>query len=292
MTEPTSQTRPRIDVENDYIDAEQLSYEEILSIVSNRDDLSILCLTFRTWFIGLFLTVIFSIVNQYCYFRTDTFSMSPMLVIVLSYPIGRLMHKILPAKTWHIPLINRNFSLNPGPFSIKEHVIIYVMVSAAQTTYAIDTVTVMRTIYSIKPNFIVNVLFILSSQLIGYSIAGIMRRFLVWPSKLIWPGNLPYIALFRTLHEKDVVDCMASPSRWSISRLQFFIIICSIATVYHWLPGYIMPILTAFSWMCLINPKNIILSQLTGHYGLGMGSFQFDWKLLTSYLGSPIITPR
>ncbi|CAF3616206.1 unnamed protein product [Didymodactylos carnosus] len=44
--------------------------------------------------------------------------------------------------------------------------------------------------------------------------------------------------------------------------------------------------------MCLINPKNIILSQLTGHYGLGMGSFQFDWKLLTSYLGSPIITPR
>ncbi|CAF0831630.1 unnamed protein product [Didymodactylos carnosus] len=172
MTEPTSQTRPRTDVENDYIDAEQCSYEEILSIVSNRDDLSILCLTFRTWLIGLFLTVIFSIVNQYCYFRTNTFSIPPMLVIVLSYPIGRLMHKILPAKTWYIPLINRDFSLNPGPFSIKEHVLIYVMVSAAQTTYAIDTVTVMRTVYSIKLNFIVNVLFILSSQLIGYSIAG------------------------------------------------------------------------------------------------------------------------
>ncbi|CAF1316637.1 unnamed protein product [Didymodactylos carnosus] len=283
MTEPTSQTRPRIDVENDYIDAEQLSYEEILSIVSNRDDLSILCLTFRTWFIGLFLTVIFSIVNQYCYFRTDTFSMSPMLVIVLSYPIGRLMHKILPAKTWHIPLINRNFSLNPGPFSIKEHVIIYVMVSAAQTTYAIDTVTVMRTIYSIKPNFIVNVLFILSSQLIGYSIAGIMRRFLVWPSKLIWPGNLPYIALFRTLHEKDVVDCMASPSRcWIIIPIFYYTNLWNSKT---------LPIAT-FDTVLVDTGNNFVLHGSTGtilFYGMYFASLSSILIHTVLYHGRDII---
>ena len=34
--------------------------------------------------------------------------------------------------------------------------------------------------------------------------AGMMRKFLVWPAAMIWPANLVNCALFRTLHnDKD-----------------------------------------------------------------------------------------
>lgn len=43
-------------------------------------------------------------------------------VILVSLPLGRLLARILPKYT--VPLGRFSFSLNPGPFSIKEHVII------------------------------------------------------------------------------------------------------------------------------------------------------------------------
>ena len=53
-----------------------------------------------------------------------------------------------------------------------------------------------------------------------------------------------------------------------------------------------MPVLGAFSWMCMIKPTNYLLSQLTGYHGLGIGSFTFSWFDLTWALGSPMIVPR
>ncbi len=53
-----------------------------------------------------------------------------------------------------------------------------------------------------------------------------------------------------------------------------------------------MPVLGAFSWMCMIKPTNYLLSQLTGYYGLSMGSLSFNWFTLTWTLGSPLIVPR
>lgn len=53
-----------------------------------------------------------------------------------------------------------------------------------------------------------------------------------------------------------------------------------------------MPVLGAFSWMCMIKPTDYLLSQLTGYNGLGMGSFSFSWFNLSWTLGSPMIIPR
>ncbi|CAF0971558.1 unnamed protein product [Didymodactylos carnosus] len=54
-----------------------------------------------------------------------------------------------------------------------------------------------------------------------------------------------------------------------------------------------MPILTTFSWICLIQPRSILLSQLTSCHGLGLGGgcLQFDWNSITAFLGSPIVPP-
>ncbi|CAF1118335.1 unnamed protein product [Didymodactylos carnosus] len=118
---------------------------------------------------------------------------------------------------------------------------------------------------------------------------GVMRRFLIWPSEMVWPGNLPYIAILRTLHESE----QPLSHRWChLTRLNFFILFSTCQMIYYWLPGYIMPVLTAFSWLCMIKSDNILLSQLTGYNGFGIGSLQFDWYTLTSQLSSPIVVPR
>lgn len=125
---------------------------------------------------------------------------------------------------------------------------------------------------------------------------------MVWPAEVIWPQNLPLIALLRTLHEhKNIATAQSSNKSekcnwWQIvvdNRLLFFGFITVITFVYEWFPLYIMPILHSFSWMCMIRPSSDSLSQLTAVRGLaiGGGGLTLDWYEMTKYLGSPLILP-
>ncbi|CAF1532961.1 unnamed protein product, partial [Didymodactylos carnosus] len=100
---------------------------------------------------------------------------------------------------------------------------------------------------------------------------------------------MPIIALLRTMNEKE----QSTTIRWlRLSRINFFLIICTCSAIYYWLPGYTFLILTVFSWICYIKQKNVILAQVTGYNGLGMGAVSFDWQTITTYIGSPILVPR
>lgn len=59
----------------------------------------------------------------------------------------------------------------------------------------------------------------MSTQLIGFSIGGICKRFLVSPPSMIWPTNLVTAALFNTLHAQETSGAQA---RGGISRERFF----------------------------------------------------------------------
>ena len=64
---------------------------------------------------------------------------------------------------------------------------------------------------------------VMSTQLIGFSIGGIARRFLVAPPSMIWPANLINCALFNTLHSQQYTGI---GTRGGISRERFFIYGC------------------------------------------------------------------
>jgi hypothetical protein len=122
--------------------------------------------------------------------------------------------------------------------------------------------------------------------------AGMMRKFLVWPGAMIWPANLVNCALFRTLHnDKEDEDNTEEKPRWKMTRLRFFFFAFLFQFLYYWFPGYIFPVLSLFSWICMIKPDNILLSQLTGINGLGIGAIELDWNAWVSFLGSPIVVP-
>jgi hypothetical protein len=61
---------------------------------------------------------------------------------------------------------------------------------------------------------------VMSTQLIGFSLGGIVRRFLVAPPSMIWPANLVNCALFNTLHLQQYSGI---GSRGGLSRERLFV---------------------------------------------------------------------
>lgn len=183
-------------------------------------------------------------------------------------------------------VIPKSRFFNPGPFNMKEHVLITVMANCSYSTaYAVDIITIQRLFYNQNLGWGGGILLIWTTQFIGYGMAGLLRPFLVYPSSMVWPSNLANISLFTSFHKNDTT--------WSgPSRLRYFGYAFSAMFVYYWLPGYFFQVLTFFSWACWIKPDNLVLAQLTGSYnGLGMLAVSFDWATITSYLGSPLVVP-
>lgn len=63
------------------------------------------------------------------------------------------------------------------------------------------------------------ILLTLSTQILGYTFAGLTRQWLVRPSSMIWPGNLMSTAMFTTLHGEENKPA----NGWKVSRWRFFV---------------------------------------------------------------------
>jgi hypothetical protein len=133
-------------------------YPEVRSAVANTDDPTMPSSTFRAWVVGLILAVLISGVNQFFYFRYPSVGISQVCEIFsprrFSFPFGVPVAepnpvKIVPlvlsfpiCKAWARYLPNISFfgiPLNPGPFTIKEHVIITIMANAGDgPAYAVS----------------------------------------------------------------------------------------------------------------------------------------------------------
>ncbi|SAL98480.1 hypothetical protein [Absidia glauca] len=250
--------------------------EEVRSVVPNTDDPTLPVYTFRMWFLGIVFTGVLGFVNQFFWYRKNAMTISTLVVQLLSFPLGKLMEKTIPSSRF----------FNPGPFNMKEHVLITTMSNcASQTAYAIDILTIQKLFYLQDMGWGGGILLIWTTQFLGYGMAGVLRPYLVYPAAMVWPSNLSQISLFRSLH---VVD-----KNWTgPSRFQWFLYMFAGMFVYYWLPGYFFTVLTFFSWACWISPNNVVLGQLTGGAnGLGMLAISFDWETIVSFLQSPLIVP-
>lgn len=97
-------------------------------------------------------------------------------------------------------------------------------------------------------------------QLLGYGLAGITRRFLVYPASCIWPTTMGTIALNRAFHQ----DKNLPANGWRISRLRFFLIAFSSMFVYFWFPNMFIPLLSGFNWCVLSRSTCDCLTHKTG----------------------------
>lgn len=259
-------------------------YEIVKHSVSNKDDSSMYSLTFRVWVLGVLFTGVLSFVNQFFFYRQNQLSLGGSVVQLLAFPAGYLMSRILPARKFHT--FGWTWSMNPGPFNIKEHVLISIFATASSgSPYAIDVVTIKKIWYKSDLGFVASLLFILTSQLMGYSFAGLTRQFLVYPAAMIWPATLISVTLFRTFHE-----IQSFGSRMTRTRMFWLCFIGSF--VWYFVPNFLIPALSYIAILCYIAPNNVIANQLGDSYhGLGIMNFTLDWSTISSNMGSPIAYP-
>jgi hypothetical protein len=149
-----------------------------------------------------------------------------------------------------------------------------------------DIAAAMRIVYGVRWSIGKQFLLGLTLQMTGFSFAGILRQFLVWPSSMIWPGVLVRCALLNAMHtnygKKDTKH---------ITRERFLYLTSLGSFVYYWIPGYLWTGLSVFNWVCWIVPNNVVVNSLFGTVsGLGMGLLSFDWAQVT-LVGSPLVIP-
>ncbi|THV06162.1 OPT superfamily oligopeptide transporter [Dendrothele bispora CBS 962.96] len=188
------------------------------------------------------------------------------------------------------------FSLNPGPWNIKEHVLVFIMANVAVANpYAINAIVVSEIYYEKNWGYWFSLVFVLATQLTGFGLAGLCRRFLVWPASMVWPQNLVACTLLNTLHAEEEYDDPSAPASAAayrgITRYRFFMWTTIGAFVFFFFPGFIFQALSIFSFICWAAPNNVPVNQLFGVYsGLGMSLITFDWTQI-SWIGSPLMVP-
>ncbi|KAK7826111.1 oligopeptide transporter 9 [Quercus suber] len=234
--------------------------KQVALTVPITDDPSLPVLTFRMWVLGALSCILLSFLNQFFWYRTEPLTITAISAQIAVVPLGQLMaakitdRVFFKGKRWE-------FTLNPGPFNVKEHVLITIFAnSGAGTVYAIHVVTVVKVFYKQQITFFVSLLVIITTQVLGFGWAGIFRRYLVEPAAMWWPANLVQVSLF--------------------------------SFAYYVFPGYLFEMLTSLSWICWIFPTSVLAQQLgSGLYGLGIATVGLDWSTISAYLGSPLASP-
>ncbi|XP_042404526.1 oligopeptide transporter 5-like [Zingiber officinale] len=261
--------------------------EQVRLTVSTADDPSEPCMTFRTWVLGVISCVLLSFVNQFFGYRTNQLSISSVCVQIVALPIGRWMARTLPATVVRLPFTRWGFSLNPGPFTMKEHVLITILASSGTgTVYAVNILTIVKAFYHRGLNVMAALLLVQTTQLLGYGWAGLYRKYLVDSPYMWWPANLIQVSLFRALNEDE------RRPKGGVSRFQFFLIVSACSFAYYIIPNYLFPTIGSLSFICWIWKDSIVAHQFgSGLNGLGLGAIAFDWAAVTAFLGSPMAAP-
>lgn len=271
-------------------------YAEVRSVVDNHDDPSTPCSTIRAWAMGIMFSVAIAFINGFFEPRYPSIYVGSNVPQLLAYPLGKLCEKVLPDVG--VTLFGVRHSLNPGPFNKKEHMLITIMASIAKSTpYTNYVVWIQYLPHMFNQPWAVSfgyqILIALSTNFIGYGLAGLCRRFLVYPAYCVWPSCLVTIALNSAFHSESN-PAVSGPMGMVLrcSRLRFFTITFTFMFVYFWFPNYIFQGLSYFSWMTWLAPTNVVLNLITGsHHGLGVNPLPtLDWNMVTAMI-DPLMIP-
>ncbi|KAI7895930.1 OPT family small oligopeptide transporter [Mucor mucedo] len=261
---------------NDYlVDHEDLDMAIINEVTVTEDDVNMRVLTFRAMFVAILLAALSSSVQQLMLFKPVGAGLSDTFLLILGYVICTLWARYLPKGGW----------LNPGPFTIKEHTCIYIVVASANVSaYGTYILTAQELFYTDSPSVAGGIFLLFATQIVGYGIAGQLRPYLVYPANMTWPLSLPVVSLLKTFNTD------AAEAKW---RTRFFFIIFGGIFIYEFLPQYMFPLLGGVSIVCIAKNDSVWVQRLFGginpNEGLGILQFTFDWSQMSNM--APLVIP-
>ncbi|KAJ1398699.1 Oligopeptide transporter, OPT superfamily [Sesbania bispinosa] len=186
-------------------DGENSPIEQVALTVPVSDDPTLPTFTFRTWILGTLACVLLSFLNQFFGFRREPLSVTAISAQIAVVPLGHLMASIVTKRVF-MKGTRWEFTLNPGKFNVKEHVLITIFASSgAASVYAIHFVNSVKLFYRKEISVLVALLVVLTTQVLGFGWAGVFRRYLVEPAAMWWPQNLVQVSLFRYVHTRLLI---------------------------------------------------------------------------------------
>jgi len=215
--------------------------------------------------------------------RFPYIEISSVCIQVLSYPLGKLCERFLPTR--RIQIFCWGFTLNPGPFNQKEHMLITVMANVALAWFyatGIFEIQILPVFFN-QPwarNRAYQLCIAISMQCMGYGLAGLGRSCIVFPDFCIYPHNLATFVLNRSLHEKRSGVTFKVFGR-TITRYRYLLLLGTAYFIYFIIgPGYCFQALDNFNWPTWFNPKSKILAFIFGgKNGLGLNPIPtLDWN--------------
>ncbi|KAI1485474.1 small oligopeptide transporter [Biscogniauxia mediterranea] len=254
-------------------------YPEVRAAVRNYD-IDLPANTIRAWVIGLLLCTAGSAINMLFSLRNPSITINTYVIQLIAYPIGLGWDLIFPDREFNIRGLK--FNLKPGKFNFKERLAAY----GGGALYATDVLVSQQMFYKQNFGWAFQLLFGITTLCTGYGLAGLSRRFLVWPAAMIWPSNLVNTSLFYALHDHSPSD-PAETNGWAISRYRWFLYVMGGAFVWYWFPGWIFQGLSYFTFICWAAPNNVVVNKVFGGlHGYGILPTTLDWTL-----SSPLISP-
>lgn len=169
--------------------------------------------------------ILLSFLNQFFWYRKEPLSITSISAQIAVVPLGHLLASALPRRVFFAGS-QLEFTLNPGPFNIKEHVLITIFAnSGAGSVYAVHIISAVKIFYKKNITFFLSFVIIITTQVfcripnsflhfqlllllmnsnglemekvLGYGWAGLFRSYLVEPAAMWWPYNLVQVSLFR-----------------------------------------------------------------------------------------------
>ncbi|KAI2616997.1 OPT-domain-containing protein [Hypomontagnella submonticulosa] len=289
-------------------------YAQVRASVSPTDNTSLSINTPRMWILSTLFSILGSSTNLFFSLRYPSVSITPVIALLLVHPLGLLWDYALkrpddppeefedgvridplasPCSDGRAPKERSRAErfrlwLAQGSWNEKEHSCVYVSSNVSfGFAFATDVIVEQTQFYKQDVGIIYQLLLTLSTQILGYTFAGLARRFLVRPAGMIWPGTLMSAAMFTTLHKEENKPA----NGWTISRWKFFFVIWISGFFFYFLPGLLMPALSYFNVITWFAPDNVVVANLFGVVsGLGLFPLTFDWAQI-AYIGSPLLTP-
>lgn len=256
-------------------------YPQVRAAVATTDDITASINTPRMWFFCLLCAFCGSATNLFFSLRYPSVAITPVIALVVIHPFGLAWDKLLKFEGDSVleyingdrasPLQQAQGSqryswrrrlrmwLAQGRWNEKEHACVYISSNVSFAfAFATDIIVEQHKFYKQDVSIVYQLLLTLSTQILGYSFAGITRRFLVRPPSMIWPGILQASAMFTTIHSNE----NRIANGWRITRWKFFLVVWSAAFAWYFMPGFFMPALSYFNVLTWFAPENKVLSSL------------------------------
>lgn len=265
-------------------------YPEVRAVTRPIDENGEKYVNFRVIFLGVAWACAGCALDTFFANRWPQISLGSNTILILILYTGKAWAR-LPELS--IPWgRGRRFWINRGPWTFKEQMLATLTMSVSVgSPYSLKAIVAQSNDrffgMTEAASFGYIIMLTLSSAFMGFGIAGVLRVFLVYPTRCIWYSVLPTIAVCRTLTE---VETRPNINGWRLRGWEFFMSAAFISFVWYWMTNYFAQFLSYFDWPAWISPHGAVVQGLFGCInGLALNPINtFDWNNIGP---NSIITP-